>query len=434
MHRQPRLRPWVALALGLVVFAAGLLGWWNASRARDATQERPGRGEAASGPAGPGGNGPRRVEAGAAVHPRPVILGTEAAAGIMMVRGDRLLYVAGDGAVTEVFRLPEGHVWAGAVAPSPSAGAVAFVTRAEAGTGYLWVLRSDLEFSPYPLPDAIKVPRSVAWAGDEAVLVGDPPHLFLTGPERWRRLPGDALVRPGPPSPGGGRVVYGAREGRAGAGPYRLYAYDLQRGSARAIATGDAVPHPGPWVDEDRLLVGLGDPPAATAVAAVRELALLDTDRQVLRKLVRAPRGGGGWLVLGISPDRKWAVVAPAPSSGRPGGAWRLIDLQRLTSRQLPVADTVLDASWSAEDNRLYYLRPAGPRPEGNQAVEVVALTVPAAGARVVGSIDPSPARITRLLGTEAGRLWLELQTGAGAPELALWDAATGRLIPVSGK
>lgn len=441
MGWQPRLRPWAFAALGLIVIAAGLLGWWNAGREERAVPQGGAvTGEGAGAPPVPGEDGgPHRAEAGTGhrespgaggpvVHPRPVTVGTEAATGAMMVRGERLVFVAASGAATEVFRLPEGHAWASNVAPSPSAGAVAFVTRAEAGTGYLWVLHSDLAFSPHPLPPAIREPRAVTWAGEEAVLVGDPPHLFRVDAARWQRLPGDALAWPGTPSPGGRWAVYGAGPDGAGGAARRLYVYDLHRGEARAVETDGAAAYLGPWLDEGRLLVGLGEVPVAGGPAA-RTLAVLDVERQALAGVLPAAGDDGGWMLLGVSPDRRWAVAAPAARSGAARGPRRLVDLHGLASRPLPVAGAVLDAAWSAEDGRLYYLRPAG-----GAAVEVAALPVPGGAARVLGTIDPSPARITRLLGAAAGRLWLEIRDGEGVPALALWDVATGRLTTVPGE
>lgn len=439
MGWQLRWRPWVFAALGLVVIVAGLLGWWNAGREERAVP--PGgavTGEGGGAPPVPGeGGGPPRAEAGTGhrespgaggtVHPRPVTVGTEATTGVMMVHGERLLFVGASGAATEVFRLPEGHAWASNVAPSPSAGAVAFVSRAEAGTGYLWVLHSDLEFSPHPLPPAIRRPRAVTWAGEEAVLVGDPPHLFHVGADRWQRLPGDALAWPGMPSPGGRWAVYGAAPDGAGA-TRRVYVYDLQRGKAQVVEMDGAPAYLGPWLDEGRLLVGLGEVPVPGGPAA-RTLAVLEVERRALAGVLPAEGDGGGWLLLGGSPDRRWAVAAPVARSGGARGAWRLVDLQGLASRPLPVTGAVLDAAWSAEDNRLYYLRAAG-----GAAVEVEALAVPGGAARVMGTIDLSPARITRLLAVAAGRLWLEIRGGDGLPALALWDVATGRLTTVPGE
>lgn len=468
MERRRRFRPWLVAALGLAMVAAGLYGWWSAGRVRDAaTPGGPvvqGPGGEESPPAGgggtepgdprpaspeePGRGGPEGgTQAGSPlwpvmepfspgpgtdVYPRPVMVGSELASGAMVVDGDRLLFVSAGGERSEVFRLPEGHAWASPLAPSPTVDAVAFITRAEAGTHYLWVLRSDLEYSPHALPEAIVTPGALAWAGDAGILAGDPPHFFDIRGERWSKLPGDVLVRPGPSSPDGHWVVYTAREGRAGSERYRLYVRDLRRGSTRAVDVDAGVPYPGPWLDEGRALVGLGDPPRAGA-PPVHSLAVLDVARGSLEALTAPSEGKAGLLPVGVSPDRGWAVVAPAAPAGTgdpsPGGAWRLIDLEQGTVRELGVRDAVVDAAWSVEDNRLYYLRPAG-----GAAVEVLALSLPAGEVATIGRLDPSPARIGRLLGVEAGKLWLELQVTGEVPALALWDADTGRLTPVTGQ
>ena len=449
--------------LGAILAGAGY-GWWRANLAgspvgspatppHDSTAAPAGdRLPGGSGPgardgaAGPGEQGddrtgselgagsplwpalqPIQLAAGGDVHPRPVLMPAEGRAGALVVQGDRLMFARPDGQASEVFRLPGGHRWASALAPSPRHDAVAFATRAEAGTLYLWVVQSDLDSTPYALPGEIRLPTAVAWADLRSLIVGDPPYRLDVEQGRWSRLPGTALLWAGSPSPGGLRAAYTARVAQGGTQRYRLYLFDAASGEATpAGLEGEGqVAYPGPWLDDDRLLVGLGPPPSGE-VPVIRRLGVLHGPGGRFDP-IELPTASGSWQAAGISPDGKWLVVAFRPDSAadgetHPGGtAWQLVDLATAEVRALPVQDRMADATWSAEDGRLYYLRPAGGR-----AMELAALSVPGGTVSVIGRVDPGPATITRLLGVNGDKAWLELQEPGSAPVLAVWDPAGG--------
>lgn len=519
--------PWITLAILAALLAGAGYGWWR-SEGGGLAPSGPGSttpGDLSPGPAAgagpedepaapdPGGTGgqggpapanplwpfiqPVDLTAGEGVVPRPVAMEAEGTAGILAVAGDRLWFAGTAGEPAAIFQLPPGHRWASPLAPSPDGGAVAFLTRAEAGTPYLWVVHSDLASTPYTVPDGLDRPGAIAWAGAGAVVVGDPPYQLDIESGRWSRLPGAGLVWTGPPSPGGRWWVYGAAAEEGGAGP-GLYLVDHRRGGARPLDVGgdaDLVAMPGPWLAEDRFLVALGRAgtrgsegagssggtggDAVAAAPAVQQLMAVGAGTGRSHRLFDAG-SGEAWIVLGASPGGRWVVLVPvsagagagvgsgsaAPTGGPGGGSgdggaagvgtsgpWRLLDTTTGAVQDLPAGLAEAGVAWAGGGTWLFYLVPE--EAAGAGALRLAAKPLPgenqAEGSGTDGGgfstggvapdrwpgLRPSPAAIRRLLAVDlaAGVAWVELHPGAsaGTSLAARWDLAAGRLEPLRG-
>ncbi|WP_460039381.1 hypothetical protein [Thermaerobacter litoralis] len=328
----------------------------------------------------------------------------EGTTGILFASDNRLWFAGGSGDPATIFELPAGHRWVSPVVPSPDGSAVAFLTRAEAGTPYLWVVRSDLTSAPYTVPEGLGQPRRVAWAGEGAVVVGDPPYQLDVDSGRWVRLPGGELVLAGPPSPDGHWWVYGAAAEEGGAGP-TLYLVDHRQGGARPLDVapdGDLVAMPGPWLAPDRFLVALGratmpnkaawsgkgdgETPAAAA-ASLQALLAVEAGSGAAHRLFEA-RPDESLTVVGASPGGRWVVLAPSatpqrepgvgqgngastgstpagganaggPASGG-GAVWRLLDTTTGSVRDLRAGLAAAGVAWDGGGEWLAYLVPEG--------------------------------------------------------------------------
>ncbi|EKP94248.1 hypothetical protein [Thermaerobacter subterraneus] len=524
--RRSRTNPWITVAILVALLAGAGYGWWRT--------EGDGAGPSGPGPAVPGGGNPAPgagpdpadepavpdpapapggegaaaanplwpfiqpvdLTAGAGLLPRPVAMESEGTAGILAVDGDALWFAGAAGDPVRVFQLPPGHRWASPVVPSPAGDAVAFLTRAEAGTPYLWVVHSDLTSTPHPVPRGLDRPGSLAWAGPGTVVAGDPPFQLEIEPGRWSRLPGAGLIWAGPPSPTGRWWVYGAAAEEGGAGP-DLYLVDHQ-GGARPLelAGGEQPALPGPWLAEDRFLAALGEPvqpgepgeragpagagpgpgggagagspagsaagsgtapapgstgsagePAAgpaggpAAAPVVQQLVVVDAGTGEKSTLFDAPPGER-WQVVAASPGGRWVVLAPVAGQG----GWRLLDTVSGRTRDLPSGVAAAGAVWGG-GTWLFYLAPDPAAGAG--ALRLVAHQLPSEEAEPeTGEADvplpgswptlrPQPAAVRRLLAVDpaAGVAWVELvPAGAAAPAAARWVLLEGRLEPVRGR
>ena len=491
--------PWITLAILAALLAGAGYGWWRSeggsglvpgagsAPASDGAPGSPIEPSPADEPAGPGAGGNsdsappltgtnplwpaiQPVDlTGKTVVPRPSPMAAEGQTGVIGVSADRLVFTGPTGERVEIFRLPPGYRWAGPIVPSPDGDAVAFLTRAEAGTVYLWVVRSDLTSTPYALPAAIDRPSAVAWAAPDRVAVGDPPHVLATGSGRWSRLPGGELAWTGPPSPDGRRWVYSAGP-EAGGGDGGLYIADWTQDGVRPLVLdlegGSQVAIPGPWLGNDALLAGIARPaPGSTGGTG-------NSPEWALDQLVRVELPGGearaifdggatAWHVVGTSPDGRWMVLAEAlaqqgSAAGATGGAsahgpaWRLLDVVTGQSFDLSSGLPEAGVAWDPEGRWLFYLAnetggalrlkvwplPAGPEAPGAPGGE------PDAGS----GDEPAPSAvpdwqswpplqgahpIRRLLAVDhhTAVAWVELQRdGDGDPPVAKWILPEGRL------
>lgn len=524
--RPAAARPWITLAILLALVAGAGWAWWRSGAGTDpaapsagptaglppgsdatdgARGQEPDEGVGtpgvdARGTAAADGAGnplwpavqPVDLSDGSAVQPRPVAMEAEGETGVLAVRGQRLRFVDPDGMATEIFRLPPGHRWASPVVPAPDGSAVAFLTRAEAGTPYLWVVRSDLTSTPYAVPEDVRRPATIAWAGPETLAVGDPPYLWQLESRRWSRLPGERLAWAGPPSPDGRSWAYGALGAEPGGGAH-LYLVDLPRGEARPVdlASGrGAVALPGPWLDEGRFLAALvaGGPEAVgrtgEAPGPVQRVVTVEVPTGRAEPVFADP--GVPWRVLGASPDGRWLVLVPGAGPGQPradGGArsggpagrgsWRLVDVTTREAIDLPAGLVQAGVAWDGGGRRLFYLvaaggsvrleaRSLGGRPgagssagqggapgspgtaEGGADADGGASVAPApapAASETWPPVRTAPGAIRRLLGVDpgAGVAWVELQGDPDATEgsegaegrVARWLLTEGRLEPL---
>ncbi|ADU50701.1 hypothetical protein Tmar_0580 [Thermaerobacter marianensis DSM 12885] len=513
-RRRSPASPWITLAMLAALLTGAGYGWWRSGGGPDAAG--PGStpaGDAAPAPgvdagqgtglpgqpgipAGGGATGPAGEEAalanplwpliqpvdlagGAEVRPRPVAMAAEGYGGVLGITGDRLWFAGPGEGPAEIFRLPPGHRWASPVVPAPDGSAVALLTRAEAGTPYLWVVQSDLTSTPHAVPDDLRRPATVAWAGPGAVVAGDPPYLLDVASGRWSRLPGGALTWSGPPSPGGRYWIYGAATEEGGTGA-TLYVVDRRRGGVRPLDLGgdpDLAVLPGPWVDEGRFLAALSagagssGGTGAGAAAPVRQVVAVDAGTGRWEAVFDG--GGADWNILGASPNGRWVVLAPGADGGA-AGSWRLLDTTRGTLHEVAPGWAEPGVAWDARIEWLFYLAPGG-----SGAVRLEGRRLPAgdggdggAGAAALsglkgagnGSTDgtgggagngatsegntgqmvspdswppvrPAPAGIRRLLAVDlaAAVAWVELNPGgpSAAPVVARWNLAEGRLEPL---